>query len=142
MYCRVDLDKTNYKEIDYKLLDESYFDKISNIYKKYIDYKKFSSAIPIFIEDLQQTNTEILGYFDKEELIAFSIVLVYPSRRMVYADQFAWGYENPKLKLGYESLRSECARYKRLGFKYFYLGEYNEYKNELKGFEEAPSSDV
>jgi arginyl-tRNA--protein-N-Asp/Glu arginylyltransferase len=51
------------------------------------------------------------------------------------ADQFAWDYENPKLKLGYKSIRSECARYKRLGYQYYYLGEVCDYKQQLQGFE-------
>lgn len=142
MYCRINLNNTNYKEIDHKVLDASYFDQIIDIYKSYIDYKGFTTAMPIFIEDVQQTNTEILGYYDKDELVAFSIILVYPSKKSVTADQFAWNYKNPNLKLGYKSLRSECARYKRLGFKYFYLGDYYQYKSELCGFEMASIDDV
>lgn len=136
MYCRINLDKTNYTEIEHEVLNESHFDEIVEVYKKYCKYKEFDSVMPLFIEDLQQTNTELLGYRnDAGKLIAFSLILVYPSQQSVSADQFAWDWEEPKLKLGYRSIRSECARYKRLGFKYFYLGDYYDYKAELKGFE-------
>ena len=135
MYCRVDLTKTKYKEIQYEVLDESYFDEINEIYKNYCKYKGFDSAMPLFIEDIQQTNTEILGYRNDDKLIAFSLILLYPSKQSVTADQFAWDWKDPGLKLGYKSIRSECARYKRLGYNYFYLGDYYDYKAELAGFE-------
>lgn len=142
MYYRIDLEKTNYKEIEYKILNESSYENLVEIYKKYLIYKNFEGALPIYLEDVQQSNSEIIGYFDKQELVAFSLILLYPSRKSVTADQFAWDYKNPKLKLGYKSIRSECARYKRLGFKYFHLGDYYNYKADLKGFEIAKSTDV
>ena len=51
------------------------------------------------------------------------------------ADQFAWDYADPSLKLGYKSIRNECAYYKSLGYRYFILGDEDKYKQELKGFE-------
>ena len=49
--------------------------------------------------------------------------------------QFAWDYANPKLRLGIESLKNECAVYKARGFNYLYLGLADEYKSQLDGFE-------
>lgn len=136
IYCRIDLSKTAYVELNnYKILDVSYYEQIKNIYKQYCAYKKFKSVIPIFYEELESQYNEVLGYYNNNELIAFSLINLYPTDRSAYAEQFAWNYENPKLRLGYESLKSECARYKRLGYKYLYIGEYNEYKTQFSGFE-------
>lgn len=135
MYCRIDLSKTNYKEIPTKVLSSKNFQDIINVYEKYCKYKKFHGVRPIFIEDIQEEKVDLLGYYHNESLVAFSLIIKYESQNSVIADQFAWDYEMPSLKLGYKSLRSECSRYKRLGYDYFYLGDYYEYKTELSGFE-------
>jgi hypothetical protein len=44
-------------------------------------------------------------------------------------------YNNPELKLGYESLKHECTVYKTLGYQYLYLGEAVTYKSKLQGYE-------
>lgn len=140
MYCRIDLSKIKYKELDNcRLLSIDNYADIVKVYEKYCRHKKFKGVRPIFSEDLTNPNTHVLGYYDNEELVAFSIIMVYPSQNSVIADQFAWDYENLKLKLGYKSLRSECARYKRLGYDYFYLGDFYGYKAELTGFELGPA---
>ena len=137
-YCRVNLAKTNYKEINYVILDESYFDRCNEIFIDYCNYRKIETTLPVFVEDFTQDYTEVIGYTDtNNEIVAFSLMLKYPSKKLVCADHFAWNYKNPKLKLGYISLRSECARYKRLGYDYMYMGDYYDYKAELKGFELA-----
>ena len=59
----------------------------------------------------------------------------FPSKSTILADQFAWDYAEPKLKLGYRSIRSECAYYKKAGYKYYILGDLDKYKEELKGYE-------
>ena len=47
-----------------------------------------------------------------------------------------WNYKNPKLKLGYKSIRSECAFYRKKGYEYFILGDDDDkYKKEIQGFE-------
>ena len=140
--CRINLDNTSYKEIDYSVLDSSYYKDVVEIYKQYCDYKKFNSVLPIFVEELENKTCELLGYYHNNKLIAFSMMNLYTSKQSVFSEQFAWNYENPQLKLGYNSIRSECARYKRLGYKYLYIGEYNTYKRELKGFEQVGTLDV
>lgn len=136
MYCRIRLSQTNYKEIPYKLLDHTFYDQILGIYATYTKYKQYTSVMPLFIEELSADNTDIIGYYDQsDELQAFSLIYKYPSKQSCINDQFAWTYHDLKEKLGYRSIRSECARYKRLGYKYMYLGEVAEYKKQLQGFE-------
>ena len=140
MYCRVDLSLSNYTELNnYKLLSVDNYQQVVRVYEQYCVHKQFVGVRPILPEDLTQHNTDVLGYYDQDQLVAFSFILKYPSQNSVIADQFAWDYANPTLKLGYSSLRSECARYKRLGYDYFYLGDFYGYKAELTGFEIGPS---
>ena len=135
-YCRINLAETEYTELDtYRVLDSSHFDNIEDIYRQYCAYKKFSSVIPMFYEDIASSYSEILGYYHQTELVAFSLIYVYDSKKCAYAEQFAWDYKTPHLKLGYRSLESECARYKRLGYEYLYIGEYAKYKETFDGFE-------
>lgn len=133
MTTRVDLRKTNYKIINHKILSSEHFLECEQIYKKYIKYKKFDEIYPIFREDWDHGTT--IGYYDNEKLVAWSSYYTYPSKKTVHADQFAWNYDNPNLKLGYKSLRSECAYFKSKGFHYLILGDIYSYKQELKGFE-------
>jgi len=136
IYCRINLSKTDYKELDnYCILDPTFNSKIQSIYKEYCNYKGFTSVIPIFYEEVISPHSEVLGYFNDSKLIAFSLINLYPSAKSAYAEQFAWNYQEPKLRLGYKSLENECARYKRLGYNYLYIGEYNEYKEQFDGFE-------
>ena len=135
-YCRIDLSQTNYTEIsNYSLLGEADYNEIVEVYKKYCDFKEFTSVLPIFFEDISSPYSEVLGYYHDDNLVAFSLINLYPSHLVAGAEQFAWDYAEPKLKLGYRSIRSECARFKRLGYKYLYLGEYSKYKSQLSGFE-------
>lgn len=135
--CRIDLSKVNYKEIPCEILGPAHYPQALGIYQEYCAYCQFDQHHyhPLWIEDFQSNLIEVLGYYDNEQLVAFSITYLYPSSKSCMADQFAWNYKNPKLKLGYRSIRSECARYKRLGYDYFYLGEISSYKSQLQGFE-------
>jgi len=97
-------------------------------------YKQFKSVTPIFVEEYLDEKNDVIGYYDQEKLVAFSLIRRYNSKN-IEAVQFAWDYANPKLHLGISSLRSECALYKQLGFDYLYLGEANDYKKKINGFE-------
>ena len=90
--------------------------------------------MPIFPTEYTDKYTKIIGYYDNGELVAFSLIKQH-TREDVEAIQFAWNYENPKLHLGIKSLRHECAMFRALGFKYLWLGEANEYKKKIDGFE-------
>lgn len=138
MICRINLDKTNYKQMYFKLLSNEHFIECEAIYKKYITHNKIDNPHPVFEEEWNKDskyNSDVLGYYHNNKLVAWSLIYKFPSKSTVLADQFAWDYGDPKLKLGYKTLRSECAYYKSLGFKYFILGEDDKYKEELKGFE-------
>lgn len=138
MEYRIDLKKTNYKELDYALLDHRHFPLLEKVYNSYTKQKNFSSNFPLFIEEVLNPYTEVLGYYNSNgDISAFSLIYLYPSKHSARAEQFAWDYANPKDRLGYKSLRSECARYKRLGYQYLYVGEWAPYKAELQGFEQA-----
>jgi hypothetical protein len=133
VYARVDLSKCNYSPMDnYKILKSVNIPELNEIYKKYCRYKKFKSVMPIFESDY--TNNDVIGYYDNDKLVAFSII-IRQDKENVEALQFAWDYKNPKLFLGLKSLRSECAIYRDLGFKYMYLGEAHSYKKQIEGFE-------
>ena len=91
--------------------------------------------MPIFASEYTDHSNDVIGYYDYyDNLIAFSLIRRYDS---INAEciQFAWDYAQPKLRLGIESLKHECAIYKDRGFRYLYLGEADEYKSEIQGFE-------
>lgn len=90
--------------------------------------------MPIFSSEYTDPKNDIIGYFDQGALVAFSLIRRYDTLN-VEAIQFAWTYHNPKLRLGMQSLKQECAIYKDQGFQYLYLGGADEYKKEIKGFE-------
>ena len=136
IYARINLSETNYSLMDNcKKLKCPFPKPLEAIYDAYCKHKKFKSVMPIFPEEYFDANNDVYGYYDKEEkLVAFSLLRCYNNKN-VEAVQFAWDYANPKLHLGIASLRSECALYKQLGFDYLYLGEANDYKKKINGFE-------
>jgi hypothetical protein len=90
--------------------------------------------MPIFDSQYLDPTTDIIGYRDAGELVAFSLMKRYDDHN-VLASQFAWTYRNPKTRLGIESLRTECAIYQQRGFKYLYLDQVHLYKQSFDGFE-------
>ena len=138
MYARINLDKTNYIEddidIDARLLRSPDTNELEKIYDTYVKYKKFSSVMPLFAEEYLYPQAEVFGYYDNNVLVAFSLMFRYNSKN-VAALQFAWDYKNPKLRLGINSLKYECAYYKELGYDYIYLGDADAYKQHFAGFE-------
>ena len=137
LYARIDLSKTNYELYsDFRILNvDPPIKRLQELYTRYCRYKKFKSVMPIFREEFTDPNTDIIGYYHNNKLAAFSLVKRYQHDSSVDAVQFAWDYVNPELRLGIESLKSECAWYKSQGFRYLYLGEAHEYKKEIDGFE-------
>jgi hypothetical protein len=135
LYARINLSKTNYKLYnEFQILKNSEIEPLQEIYKTYCRYKKFSSVMPIFDEEFLDSKNEVLGYYHEKTLVAFSLIKIYNNKN-IEAVQFAWDYKDPKLKLGIESLKSECAFYKDRGFEYLYLGSADEYKKKIDGFE-------
>jgi len=135
LYARINLSQTNYKLYhSFSLLREVPIPQLQNLYIEYCRHRKFASVMPIFEEEFLDEKNDVIGYYNNEELVAFSLIRKYDLKN-VEAVQFAWNYKNPKLRLGIESLKSECAFYKQLGFEYFYLGFADEYKKKIDGFE-------
>tara|TARA_B100002019_G_scaffold251112_1_gene231346 strand:- start:172 stop:615 length:444 start_codon:yes stop_codon:yes gene_type:complete len=136
MFCRIRLKDTNYQEYhNYRILDGSSFNRCLEIYKQYVTYKKFKDIVPIFVEEFELPHSDVIGYYDGNELVAFTLAYRFKSANSVWADQFAWDYKNKKLGLGHIANKNEIALYKRLGFDYFYLGESSDYKAKLDGYE-------
>ena len=137
VYARINLTLTNYQLYDnFKVLSglEINTQELQGLYKTYCKYKRFKSVMPIFDDEFFDSKNDTIAYYDNGIMVAFSLVRRYNDKN-AEAIQFAWNYSNPKLELGYASLRSECALYKSLGFDYLYLGGADEYKHKFDGFE-------
>jgi len=134
-YCRINLSKTNYHQIDsFKLLVDFDLHSLREIFKKYCKHKKFISTEPMWDNEFLWDHNDVLGYYDNSNLVAWTVITKYNDDD-VYSVQFAWDYETPDLRLGIKSIENECAYYKSLGYKYYYLGEAHKYKHDFQGFE-------
>ena len=141
MYCRIRLKDTNYQEYEnFRMLDSSYYKECLEIYRKYVEYKEFDDVVPIFKEEFETHHCDVLGYYDQNHLVAFTLAYRFDSLNSVWGDQFAWDYENPKLSMGHIANKHEFAYYKRLGYDYYYLGPAMSYKEKLQGYEIADVS--
>ena len=137
IYARINLVNTNYQPMSnsWRYINEPNVEQLDNLYISYCRYKKFVSFMPIFTSEYTDHRNDVIGYYDRDgSLIAFSLIRRYD---MYDAEciQFAWDYKDTKLRLGIASLKHECALYKDRGFRYLYLGEADEYKSEIQGFE-------
>lgn len=134
-FARIDLSKTNYKLLtNFKLIENPDITQLNDIFVKYCRYKKFTSVMPIFEYQYTDKLIDILGYYHEDKLVAFTLVRKL-DKYNVENCQFAWDYNEPKLSLGIESLKNECAFYKTQGYHYMYLGQADEYKSKLQGYE-------
>ncbi len=137
-FCRIDLSKTDYDyshlEWAYLSIDSVWIHELKEIYRKYCEYKNFSSVMPLFDAQFYDSTTDVLGFFNNQQLVAFSLVKRWDEDN-AESLQFAWDYADPELYLGIESLKAECALYKSRGYKYLYLGEEANYKSQLDGYE-------
>lgn len=136
-FARIDLDQTNYKETVYWAYLEKFNHNIQaciKIYRDYCIYKKFQSVMPMFESRFHDPMADIIGYWDRNQMVAFSLIRRFDDTSAL-CDQFAWTYHDPKLRMGIETLKTECAVYKRAGFRYLYLEQAHLYKSEIAGFE-------
>jgi hypothetical protein len=134
-FARIDLSKTNYTPtVKWELIKNPDVAKLNTIYRDYCKYKRFASVMPIFDSRYTDPATDVIGYYDQDRLVAFSLIRRYDNENAL-CDQFAWNYNNPKLRLGIETLKTECALYKEQGFKYLYLEQAHLYKQDIDGFE-------
>jgi len=136
IYARINLKHTNYilLQDNWQIIRNPDITVLNIIYDTYCSYKKFKSYMPIFDSEYLDTKSDIIGYFYDQVLVAFSLIKKHDNNN-VEAVQFAWTYNNLKLRLGITSLKHECAYYKQQGYQFFYLGEANEYKSQIDGYE-------
>ena len=136
-FARIDLAKTNYEasvEWGYLIPTEEQIVELDNIYRTYCIYKHFASVMPMFHSRYTDPMTDVIGYFDQSQIIAFSLIKRYDDKN-AECMQFAWTYHEPKMRLGVETMKTECAIYKARGFDYLYLEQAHLYKKEIDGFE-------
>ena len=134
-FARINLEQTTYRPtVDWKFLTEPNIPVLLDIYRTYCIYKHFTSVMPLFDSQFTDPGTDVVGYYEDQQLVAFSLMKRYDTKN-VLASQFAWTYHNPKTRLGIESLKTECAIYREQGFKYLYLDQAHLYKQGIEGFE-------
>jgi len=134
-FARINLAQTSYKpSVDWVYLPEPNIPLLKYIYKSYCTYKQFASVMPLFDSQFRDPMTDVLGYREHGELVAFSLMRRLDEEN-VLASQFAWNYHNPRTRLGIESLKTECAIYRDRGFKFLYLDQAHLYKQGIEGFE-------
>jgi hypothetical protein len=137
-FARIDLSKTDYKPcVEWAYIE--HFDaetlaRLDDIYKTYTIYKHFASVMPVFHSRYLDPMADVIGYYDNQKLVAWSLIRRF-DQHSALCDQFAWNYRNPRLRLGIETMKTECAIYKTRGFKYLYLEQAHLYKSEIQGFE-------
>lgn len=136
-FARIDLAETNYAEsVKWCYLDKNdcTVQRCQEIYRIYCIYKHFSSVMPLFENRLYDPMADVIGYWDQDRMVAFSLIRRFDSENAL-CDQFAWIYHAPKLRLGIETMKTECAIYKSRGFRYLYLEQAHLYKQKIDGFE-------
>lgn len=134
-YARIRLQDTDYQPtVTWQQLNTPDIDQLNCIYRAYCRYKKFNSVMPIFDSEYTDPRNDVIGYWDQDSLVAFSIVRRFDNKN-AQCIQFAWTYSNPRMRLGIESLKTECAIYRDRGFEYLYLDQAHEYKQQFQGFE-------
>ena len=136
-FARIDLAQTNYTEsVEWGYLSKSDYmiEKCQEIYRAYCAHKQFASVMPLFPGRLRDAMADVLGYYSGGNLVAFSLIRRFDDHNAL-CDQFAWTYHEPRLRLGIETMKTECAIYRDRGFRYLYLEQAHLYKKEIEGFE-------
>jgi hypothetical protein len=117
-FARINLTENNDQaSVDWEYLHEPNIAQLKDIYRTYCIYKHFASVMPLFDSQFTDPDTDIIGYREEGQLVAFSLMKRYDTEN-VLASQFAWTYHNPRTRLGIESLKTECAIYRDRGYKF------------------------
>ena len=134
-FARINLSENNDQaSVDWEYLKDPDIPLLKDIYRTYCIYKHFASVMPLFDSQFTDPGTDVIGYHDAGKLVAFSLIKLYDNENALCA-QFAWNYQQPKLRLGIRSLQTECAIYRERGFQYLYLDQAHLYKQGITGFE-------
>ena len=137
-FARINLASTNYDPtVTWRYItsqDQDTLARLDRIYRDYCVHKKFTSVMPMFHSRYTDPMSDVIGYYDQDQLVAWSLIRRFDDHNAL-CDQFAWTYHNPRLRLGIETMKTECAIYKARGFEYLYLEQAHLYKQEIDGFE-------
>ena len=134
-YGYIALQETNYKPLlDYEILtnveDNAW---LLEIYSLYCKYKCFPSVQPIFHGEFTDPRCEFVTYKVDGKVVAWTMIRKL-DETVIDNMQFCWDYKNPKLKLGYKSIRTECAIYRDRGYTQMLVDTEMHYKTELQGY--------
>lgn len=134
-FGRIDLQQTQYTSgLDWQLLDPVPVAEVQQVYRDYCAHKAFRSVMPMLPARLTRPGTEIIGYRDQGQLVAWSMYQIWGDDA-VLSDHFAWNYRNPRLRLGILSIENECAIYRDRGYRWMYFEAVEPYMLDLQGFE-------
>ncbi len=110
--------------------------RLGEIYKKYIEYKKFRDQ-SLTVDDMISNSHGHIYYAHENEIIGFSFYKILGSNYL--SIEFAWDYKHPSLSLGHVSiyLESLFARSHRCNYMYLSAGyeKCSLYKADYKGFQ-------
>lgn len=134
-FGRVDLSETSYTaDLACQLLDPVPVAEVQRVYREYCLHKRFRSVIPLISGRLTDPRTEIIGYHEKNRLIAWSMYRIW-DRENLLSDHFAWDYREPRLRLGIRSIQNECAFYRDRGYRWMYFESIEPYMLDIEGLE-------
>lgn len=137
-FARINLAKTMYTPtVAWQYIvdrDANTIAQLDRIYRDYCVYKKFASVMPMFNSRYTDPMADVIGYYDQDQLVAWSLIRRFDDCN-ASCEQFAWNYHDPRLRLGIETMKTECAIYRARGFEYLYLEQAHLYKQEIDGFE-------
>ena len=134
-FGRINLHETRYvSDLEWTQLDPPPVNDIQRVYRDYCLHKHFQSVMPLVAGRLTAPSTEIIGYHDRDRLVAWSMYRVWDAEN-VLSDHFAWDYRNPRLRLGIRSIENECAIYRDRGYRWMYFEAVEPYMLDLQGFE-------
>lgn len=134
-FGRIDLQRTRYQfSAVWEILTDPPVDRLNEIYRDYCRHRHFQSVMPMIPTRYREPGTEVIGYRDQDELVAWSMFRIWDDEN-VLSDHFAWDYRNPRLRLGIESIKTECAIYRDRGYRWMYFESVEPYMLDIEGFE-------
>ena len=85
-FARIHLEKNPDQErVDWYYIDQPNIPVLKDIYRTYCIYKHFASVMPLFDSQFTDPNTDVIGYRDNGELVAFSLIKRYDEHNAVGA---------------------------------------------------------
>ena len=77
-FARIDLEKnTDQATVNWAYLQNPNIAELRDIYRTYCIYKHFASVIPLFDSQFTDPDTDVLGYYNNDSLVAFSLIKRY-----------------------------------------------------------------